>query len=61
MDGDRSTEREGSVLVAEHEPESSQSDRAPMVDEVTMARAERRFIRAREAWFAAQEMEARRQ
>ena len=60
MDGDRSTEQELSVLVAEREPESGQSDREPMVDEATMARAERRFTRAREAWFAAQEMEARR-
>ncbi len=61
MDGDRSTEQDRSVLLAEREPESGQSDREPMVDEATMARAERRFTRAREAWFAAQEMEARRQ
>ena len=60
METDRNTEQDLSVLLAEREPESGQSDREPMVDEVTMARAERRFTRAREAWFAAQEMEARR-
>lgn len=60
MDGDRSTEQDRSVLLAERQPESGQSDREPMVDDATMARAERRFMRAREAWFAAQEMEARR-
>jgi len=60
MVGDSSTEQDGQVFVAERESESGQSDREPMVDEATMARAERRFTRARQAWFAAQEMEARR-
>ena len=60
MDREDRTEQESSVLVAERQSESGQSDREPMVDEATMARAQRRFTRAREAWFAAQEMEARR-
>jgi hypothetical protein len=61
MDEDRSTGQDRSVLVADRQTESGQSDREPMVDDATMARAERRFTRARQAWFAAQELEARRQ
>jgi hypothetical protein len=60
MDREDHTEQESSVLVAEHQSESAHSDLEPMVDDATMARAQRRFTRAREAWFAAQEMEARR-
>jgi len=60
MDPDNRTEQDSSVLIAERQPESGHSDLEPMVDEATMARAQRRFTRAREAWFAAQEMEARR-
>jgi hypothetical protein len=61
MSEERSTEQDGSLLVADRQAESGQSDREPMVDDATMARAERRFTRARQAWFAAQELEARKQ